>query len=122
MGKSPGFRPLENFTQDRNCFACGIDNPYGLHMVFATDGQTVISDITIPPHLCGWHRLVHGGIIATLMDEIMSWTAIHLLQRLILTRSMEIEFLRPVLMQVPLRVEGRVEKMVSPKEAVLNAA
>ena len=115
------FRPLTNFTSDRSCFGCGDANPSGLKMAFMTDGTTMVSELAVPEHLCGWSRLVHGGILATLMDEIMSWTAIQLLQRLILTRSMQIEFLRPVHVGVPLRLEGRIDRRVSPKEAEVTA-
>ncbi len=115
------FRPLTNFTADRSCFGCGDANPEGLKMSFMTDGRTVVSELAVPDHLCGWNRLVHGGILATLMDETMSWTAIHLLRRLILTKSMQIEFLRPVYVGMPLRLEGRIDRHLNEKEAEVTA-
>ncbi|MCJ8501224.1 PaaI family thioesterase [Desulfatitalea alkaliphila] len=121
MPQSDAFLPIEPFTGDLNCFACGAHNPFGLHMQFATDGRTVVSRVTLPEHLCGWGHLIHGGIIATLLDETMSWTAIHLLRRLILTRSMETEFVLPVAPNVLLRTEGRIERRVKNTEAVVGA-
>lgn len=115
------FRPLKNFILDRNCFGCGEANPAGLKMTFVTDGATVVSELSVPEHLCGWNRLVHGGILATLMDETMSWTAIHLMQRLILTKSMQIDFLSPVYVGMPLRLEGRIDRHLSEKEAEVTA-
>ena len=115
------FKPLKNFISDRTCFGCGDANPAGLKMTFRTDGTTVVSELSVPAHLCGWNRLVHGGILSTLMDEIMSWTAIHLLQRLILTKSMQIDFLHPVYVGTPLRLEGRIDRHLSPKEAEVTA-
>lgn len=119
--KDRSFRPLTNFAIDRTCFGCGDANPAGLKMSFKTDGATVVSDLSVPDHLCGWNRLVHGGILATLLDETMSWTAIHLLQRLILTKSMQIDYLRPVYVGMPLRLEGRMARHLSDREAEVAA-
>jgi len=81
--KSPDdrFRPVPN-RGDHNCFACGPNNPGGLAMKFYSDGETVVSRLRVDEHLCGWDNLLHGGIISTMLDEIMSWTIIHLLQPL----------------------------------------
>jgi acyl-coenzyme A thioesterase PaaI-like protein len=117
-----GLAPLESFSSDDHCFACGSKNPFGLHMKLLTDGERVVSNVVVPNHLCGWGRLVHGGIITTLLDETMSWTAIHLLKRLILTRTMEIEFLLPVAPNIPLRTEGRIEARNKDTEALVSAA
>jgi acyl-coenzyme A thioesterase PaaI-like protein len=115
------FKPLTKFAAAGSCFGCGDANPAGLKMAFMTDGRTVVSELSVPDHLCGWNRLVHGGIVATLMDEIMGWTAIQLLQRLILTKSMQIDFLRPVYVGMPLRLEGRIDRHPSDKEAEVTA-
>ena len=115
-------RPLDNFTPDRSCFACGRDNPAGLHMDFATDGEKLYSRLVLPETLCGWEGIAHGGIVATVLDEIMSWTAVHLLERLILTRRIGVEYLRPVPTGTVIRVEGWVERIVSDREAVMGAS
>lgn len=115
------FVPLENFINENHCFACGAQNPFGLHMQLSTNGKAVACDVVLPEHLCGWGNLIHGGIITTLLDETMSWTAIHLLKRLILTRTMEIEFLAPVSPNTALRTEGCIDQVVKKTEAVVNA-
>ncbi len=91
----------EDYTQlpvrdDHNCFACGPANPYGLHMRFSANEDTVVSRLTVPDHLRGWSTMVHGGIISTILDEIMSWAAIHLLKKIIVTRSMTVDFKKPI--------------------------
>jgi uncharacterized protein (TIGR00369 family) len=100
-------QPVPNM--DTSCFACGSANPCGLHMKFFTDGEKLYSTVVPPAHLSGWESLLHGGIISTLLDEIMAWTAIHLLQRIILTKSMQVEFLRPIHVNTELEVQGWVE-------------
>lgn len=112
-------RRLENFDPDRSCFACGQDNPNGLHMRFDTDGQRLYSRLTISKDLCGWEKVVHGGIVTAVLDEIMSWSAIHLIQRLILTKSIKVDFLKPVHVDSEIRAEGWVEKKITDREAVM---
>ena len=77
-----GWKPLEGV--DRECFACGVMNDYGLKMTFESYGEMLRSFLTVKPQFRGWSNLVHGGILSTILDETMSWSAIHLMQRFIL--------------------------------------
>jgi uncharacterized protein (TIGR00369 family) len=79
-------------------------------MTFSANQDTVISNITIPDHLCGWSNIAHGGVLTTILDEIMSWTALHFLKRITMTKSMNIEFIKPVFIRSPLKAEGKVLK------------
>ena len=74
-------RALPN-RPDHNCFGCSATNPSGLQMKFYTDEVLVFSWLTLPAHLSGWSNLVHGGVISTILDEIMSWTALCMLNKL----------------------------------------
>lgn len=121
MDQQAVYKELSNFTADTSCFACGRSNPIGLKMRFRTDGTTLISTVTLSAHMCGWSRLAHGGILSTLLDETMSWTAIHLLQSLILTKSMQIDYLKPVYVGRPLTVKGRVLACNGEREAKIGA-
>ena len=81
---------------NHNCFACSAKNETGLQMEFFTDEESVFSKIIIPIHLCGWENLAHGGITSTILDEIMGWAAIHLHKSIILTKSIAVDFLKPI--------------------------
>jgi uncharacterized protein (TIGR00369 family) len=94
--------------RNHNCFGCSPTNPSGLRMRFLTDGRAVYSQLRVPGHLCGWSHIVHGGVLSTILDEIMSWAAIRLLQRIALTQKMDVEFLKPVQVGAELQAEGRV--------------
>jgi uncharacterized protein (TIGR00369 family) len=83
-------------------------NAAGLQMRFFTDGSAVCSHLRVPKHLCGWSNIVHGGVITAVLDEVMSWAAIHLLKRIALTQTISVEFLKPVQVGVELRAEGRI--------------
>ena len=67
---------------DHKCFGCSPANPHGLQMEFYhADDAVLHSWLVVPDHLRGWNDLVHGGVISTILDEIMSWTAISMLKK-----------------------------------------
>ncbi len=115
------FQKLENFDPNLDCFACGPNNPWGLHMTFRSDGQRLFCRLAVPSRYCGWEGVVHGGIVTAILDEIMSWSAHHLIRRLILTRSIRVEFTRPVPAARELSVEGWVAERVNDREAVMES-
>ncbi|WP_165423479.1 PaaI family thioesterase [Ktedonosporobacter rubrisoli] len=57
------------------CFACGKQNPFGLHMTFRLDNGTVVSDFHPQPEHQGFPGVIHGGIIATVLDEALNRTS-----------------------------------------------
>jgi len=89
-------------------------------MKFFTDGDKVFSNVTIPDHLCGWSNIAHGGVITTILDEIMSWAALHFLKRITMTKSMQIEFIKPVYINRRLRAEGNVLEVRGKHDAVME--
>lgn len=58
---------------DTYCFACGRDNPCGLHMTFTEEGEDYVCHWQPRPHHQGWSRILHGGLVSTLLDEVMTW-------------------------------------------------
>lgn len=94
--------------QGHHCFACGTDNPCGLHLQFYTREDAVCADVTLDLHRMGWEGMAHGGIISTLLDEVMSWTILYFRRVFFVTRKMEVKYLKPVPVEVPLIVKGRL--------------
>ncbi len=94
--------------QGHNCFACGTENPIGLNLQFYRLGDAVYSEITLDRQYEGWEGVVHGGIVSTLLDEVMSWAIMYAKQVFLVTRKMDIKYIRPVLVGTPLRVAGRL--------------
>ena len=119
MGSAKDYQHLPNST-DNYCFGCSPVNPSGLQMKFFADRDTVFSNVTIPDHLCGWSNIAHGGVLTTILDEIMSWTALHFLKRITMTKSMNIEFIKPVYIRNPLKAEGRVLEVTGKHDAVME--
>ena len=99
--------PLPHKAQNR-CFGCGAANPTGLRLEFlAAEDGSVVSLATVPEAFDGHPGYLHGGIIATLLDEAMS-KAVRALGLTSMTRQMEIDYRRPVPSGAPLRLEGRI--------------
>lgn len=118
-GKDRDYKQLPVRGNNR-CFGCSPDNVSGLRMKFFTNEKSLFSWVTVPEHLCGWDKFVHGGIISTILDEIMSWSAITMMKRIILTKSMTIDFIKPVFINSELKVEGKVLEKKSEREAVME--
>ncbi|MCP4133097.1 MAG: PaaI family thioesterase [bacterium] len=106
--------------EGHNCIGCSPQNDAGLQMRFFTGEDMVFSPVVVPPHLCGWENLLHGGVISIILDEVMSWGAIYLLQRIIFTKTMTVDFLKPLHVETELRAEGRVLEEVNEREAVME--
>ncbi|MDX2480927.1 MAG: PaaI family thioesterase [Desulfuromusa sp.] len=61
----------QKVAADSACFVCGPKNPIGLQAVFTTDNDTCTSHATleITSNFQGWQDVIHGGILASLLDE-----------------------------------------------------
>jgi acyl-coenzyme A thioesterase PaaI-like protein len=55
----------------KHCFVCGRENPYGLQLKFyeTTPGEVVV-DVTVPEQFQGYPGVVHGGVVAAMLDEV----------------------------------------------------
>lgn len=65
------------FRDDRACFVCGEKNPAGLKLRLEVDGERGESaaEVTFPEHFQGWAKIVHGGLLAAVLDEAMIYAA-----------------------------------------------
>ncbi len=100
-------RPMAHSASNR-CFGCGPANASGLQLEFLLAGDgAVVALPTVGDSFEGHPGYLHGGIIATLLDEAMS-KATRARGLTTMTRHLEVEYLRPVPSGAPLRVEGRV--------------
>ena len=66
------------FTDDGYCFVCGPKNPIGLKLDFTFNGKTISTEFTPQKEHQGYMNIVHGGIISTLLDEVMVKLAIEM--------------------------------------------
>jgi acyl-coenzyme A thioesterase PaaI-like protein len=108
-----------------NCFACGSLNTHGLHLELHTEGGRCWTDLTLSNAFEGWEGIAHGGVICTILDEVMAWAVVDS-DLWGVTARMSVEFKRPVPIGRPLRGEGRViearRRVVRTEGILLDAA
>src|SRR5882724_1411128 len=66
-------RDMETLPHTHSCFVCGDTNPIGLKLRFEKDGAVVRTRFTPATGHAGFRGVVHGGILSTVLDEIMVW-------------------------------------------------
>ncbi len=94
-------------TSQGVCFACGRNNPIGLKLSFKPDGNTARAEFTAGRQYQGWVGILHGGIIACILDEAMSYAA-RFQGYSCITAKMDITFKRPVPVEEPLVITGSI--------------
>ena len=96
---------------DDGCFACGRDNPIGLHLddFDFEDGQ-VSARFTPRPEYRGAGTTLHGGVAATALDEILGWAGILAEGVLSVTGNIGLRYRRPVHVDDPIVVSARVDE------------
>ena len=107
---------------DGKCFACGPENPIGLHLHFRAGEEGVLADVTLAPEFQGWKNIAHGGIVMSLLDEAMAHAAGNAGHRGV-TASINVRFRKPVPLGERLELAGRVlwqRRNVLGLEAVLR--
>ena len=92
---------------DHNCFACGGKNPIGMHLEIELGDGTARTEWTAAPDFAGWEDKIHGGILATLLDEVMAW-APSSFDSWAVTAEMNIRFRTPANPGERLTAEARV--------------
>lgn len=92
-----------SFLADEMCFACGKDNPIGLKLEFIEDDEYCRTTFISGRNYQGYEGIIHGGIIATLLDEVMAryaWKKYGAAA----TAKLEIRFLKPAPTGVPIHL------------------
>lgn len=91
------------------CFCCGKDNPIGLKLKFRKEDGIVRTEFTPHKLLQGWAGFVHGGIVACLLDEAMSY-AVYLEGIPCITAKMEVRLKQLVKLDEPLVITGAITR------------
>lgn len=79
-----------------NCFGCSPNNVHGLQMQFYEDGEDIVSEWSPRSRFQGYKDILHGGIQATLMDEIASWCVQIRSKTAGVTSNLDIRYRKPV--------------------------
>src|SRR2546428_9835161 len=98
---------LNDRTTYQRCFACGGRNERGLRLVFRREGDRIRADFTPNLGHQGFPGVLHGGIIATLLDETMGRTGA-LRRKWLITGKLAIRYRLPAPIDQPVRVWGQI--------------
>ena len=93
--------------EPHNCFACGSLNTHGLHLELHAGNGRCWTELELDPRFEGWEGIAHGGIVTTILDEVMAWALVDN-DSWGVTARMQVEFKRPVPIGRRIRGEGRV--------------
>ncbi len=94
----------------RMCFICGLENPVGLKLrIYEVESGVVESTFTAPGHFQGYPGVLHGGIIATIIDEMSGRALMGTVDkpRFMFTAKLEVKYRKNVPIGKPLRLVGR---------------
>jgi acyl-coenzyme A thioesterase PaaI-like protein len=92
-----------------HCFGCGVDNPIGLRLDgFEQVGDTVRTTFAPRQDFHGLSDLLHGGIVAAGLDEIMAWTAILVENVMVMTGTLDLRYRKPAPVDATFTLEGEL--------------
>ena len=101
----------KSITTTDMCFACGKDNPHSLKLKVEWDGKTAKAKFTPNEFHQGFAGIVHGGVISTILDELMGQAAYRAGIKCV-TGTMLVKFKRPLSVGEPVIVSASVTREV----------
>ena len=87
---------MRELPHTHHCFVCGESNAVGLKLRFTTDGRVVQTRFRLRAAHIGFRGVVHGGILTTVLDEIMVWACAVPTRRFAFCAELTVRFLNPV--------------------------
>lgn len=93
-------------SRNNRCFVCGPGNPDGLHVRFRLDGEVCRAEFTPGDSHVGYDGVVHGGILFSLLDDVMA-NYIFLRGERCVTAKAEVRYRGPLPVGTSVKLEGR---------------
>ena len=87
------------------CFACGENNPIGLHLDFKIVDDKFVAKKTVPREYQSYPGIVHGGIVSTMLDEAMGGFIVARGEKAV-TAKMELKYRNPTPLDTELTITG----------------
>jgi uncharacterized protein (TIGR00369 family) len=95
---------------DGRCFGCGPLNEEGLQMTFLAEGDVSVTEFEVPARYQSWKGVVHGGMVALMLDEAVGWAAWHKGHPGV-TGKLEVRYRLPLKVGERVRLTGRVDNV-----------
>lgn len=103
------FTALDSSRKEYNCFGCSPFNEAGLQLEFWEDGDEMIARWQPRKSLEGWTGVLHGGIQASLVDELAGWIVLVKMETSGVTAELNVKYLKPVFISKgEITVKGRL--------------
>lgn len=87
---------MKELPHTHSCFVCGESNPHGLRLRFHAEGNVVTARFKPCPEHIGFKGVVHGGITATVLDEIMVWACVVATKKFAYCAELNVRYLKPL--------------------------
>lgn len=100
--------PMKELPHTRSCFVCGESNPLGLNLRFHSDGQRVHTTFVPRQEYDGFKNVTHGGLLATVLDEVMVWAVGVNTKRFSFCAEMTVRYVSPATPNAPLKAAGEL--------------
>ena len=108
------------FPADGGCFGCSATHPNGLRLSFDRDGDAIVCRYTIPDRFHGAPGIAHGGIVATILDEVSCAAVFFVRASMVMTGELSIRYVKPCPVERPLEAIARATGE-HPRYAVVDA-
>ncbi|MCX8109546.1 MAG: PaaI family thioesterase [Verrucomicrobiae bacterium] len=111
----------------KSCFVCGVENRLGLNLGFTLEGDTVVATFRFLPEHGGFKHAVHGGLIATVIDEAMVWACGVLCRKLTYSAELTVRYHRTITPGEEVKIVGVMtanhkNRLFEAKAQILNSA
>jgi acyl-coenzyme A thioesterase PaaI-like protein len=110
---------------EHNCFACGTLNAGGLGLALHVEPGRSWTELVLDRRFEGWASVIHGGIVCTILDEVMAWALVGE-DNWGLPASLAVRFRRPIVVGQPIRAEGWIKRsrrrLVDTASHIIDAA
>jgi uncharacterized protein (TIGR00369 family) len=93
-----------------NCFACGTLNTHGMQLEIHIEEGRSWTELQLERRFEGWEGIAHGGILCTILDEVMAWSLVGA-DNWGVTARLAVDFKRPVPVGRTIRAEGWVTEL-----------
>ena len=98
---------MEDIKRDDWCFACGLKNPFGLKMEFYWEGEDYLCRFTPRKEHQGYDEIMHGGLVSTLLDEVMG-RSLYIQKIEAVTARLEVRYRQPTPIGQELVIRGQM--------------
>lgn len=113
--------PFLRFPNDGGCFGCSPSNPSGLGLRFQRRGEQVEAEYSVPDHFHGAPGITHGGIVATILDEVSCAAVVFVEDQFVVTGELTIRYEKPVPVGEVLTITAQVVDRSHPKYLIVEA-